>query len=200
MRAPGNARARDGAVSTAVQGARFEQWSASSCGPAAHELFISRLPLIDSVIRAVVVRHRLSSFDGEEFASIVHLRLMDNEHDILRRFQYRSSLRTFLMVVVQRLYLDFRNSQWGKWRPSAESRRQGSTAGLPRAAPWPGRLDRERGCRSLAHSLWPHCACPDARQRVRTPEGAAMPPTCVRGRHRRGTRFGAIARYLGRTK
>lgn len=32
------------------------------------------------------------------------------------------------MTVVQRLYLDWRNKEWGKWRPSAAARRAGQVA------------------------------------------------------------------------
>jgi len=46
---------------------------------------------------------------------------------LLAKFEGRSSLRTFLTVVIQRLFLDHRISAWGKWRPSAEARRGGST-------------------------------------------------------------------------
>src|SRR5262249_28897252 len=37
----------------------------------------------------------------------------------------RSSIATYLAVVVQRLFLDYRISAWGKWRPSAEAKRAG---------------------------------------------------------------------------
>ena len=49
---------------------------------------------------------------------------------MLRRFEGRSSLTTYITVVVQRLFLDRRNRLWGKWRPSAEARRLGPTAVL----------------------------------------------------------------------
>lgn len=94
----------------------------------AADLFQSQLPLIEGVIRFVVRRHRLSEADGEEFASHVRIRLIEDDYQILRRFQERSSLRTYLATVVERLFLDYRISQWGKWRPSAEARRAGPLA------------------------------------------------------------------------
>ena len=93
-------------------------------------LFTFHLPLIRQVIGCVGRRHQLYGPDAEEFASTVYLRLIEGNYRILRKFQRRSSLRTFLNVVIQRLYLDFRDSQWGKWRPSAAARRQGATAVL----------------------------------------------------------------------
>ena len=93
-------------------------------------LFTYHLPLIQQVIGSVGRRHRLYGPDAEEFASTVYLRLIEGNYRILRKFQRRSSMRTFLNVVIQRLYLDFRDSQWGKWRPSAAARRQGPIAVL----------------------------------------------------------------------
>ena len=39
-------------------------------------------------------------------------------YDIIDRFEGRSSLRTYLTVVISRMLLDWRNSKYGKWRPS----------------------------------------------------------------------------------
>lgn len=94
----------------------------------AEQLFTTHLPVIQRVITAVVRRHRLSSSDAEEFRSTVFLRLIECDYRILRAFQHRSSMRTFLNVVIERLYLDFRNHLWGKWRPSARARRHGPVA------------------------------------------------------------------------
>src|SRR6185436_19213940 len=63
-----------------------------------------------------------------EFASWARLRLIDNDCAILRKFEGRSSMRTFLITVVQRLFLDWRNAEWGKWRPTADARRVGPLA------------------------------------------------------------------------
>jgi RNA polymerase sigma factor (sigma-70 family) len=92
------------------------------------DLFQSQLPLIEGVIRFVVGRHRLASSEAEEFASHVRLKLIDDDYQVLRQFRERSSLRTYLSTVVERLFLDYRISQWGKWRPSAQARRAGPLA------------------------------------------------------------------------
>jgi RNA polymerase sigma factor for flagellar operon FliA len=92
------------------------------------ELFSSQLTLIESVIGFIARRHRLSAAEAEEFGSIAKLRLIENDYRILAQFQQRSSLRTFLGVVIDRLFLDERTARWGKWRPSAEARRIGPLA------------------------------------------------------------------------
>jgi RNA polymerase sigma factor for flagellar operon FliA len=58
----------------------------------------------------------------------VRLHIIERNYEPLRKFEGRSSLRTYLIVVVQRLFLDYRNRQWGKWRPSAEAKRHGPLA------------------------------------------------------------------------
>lgn len=95
---------------------------------AAEQMFTDCLPVIQRVIDAVVRRHQLSTPDAEEFGAAVYVRLIEHDYRILRQFQRRSSIRTFLKVVVERLYLDFRNQHWGKWRPSARAKRLGREA------------------------------------------------------------------------
>ena len=88
----------------------------------------TQLTLLDSVIAAVARVHRLKREDRDDFAQSAHLRLAERRYDVFARFAGRSSLRTFLTVVVTRLLLDWRNGQRGKWRPSAEARRRGTWA------------------------------------------------------------------------
>jgi len=93
-------------------------------------LFLTSLPVIDEVTLSVCRRHRFSGPEAEDFAAEVHLHFIERDSEVLRRFEGRSSLRTFLSVVINRLLLDYRNRLWGKWRPSAEARRLGPTAML----------------------------------------------------------------------
>jgi len=87
--------------------------------------FLAELPMIERLIASLARQKRLSAIEADEFASEVHLRLINNDYAILRKFRAHSSLRTFLTVVIQRMFLDYRDAQWGKWRPSARSRREG---------------------------------------------------------------------------
>src|SRR5262249_5407653 len=64
----------------------------------------------------------------EDVASFIRLRLVDNGCDVLRRFEGRSSLRTFLVTVCERLLADWRTTHWGKWRPCEQARRIGTLA------------------------------------------------------------------------
>jgi RNA polymerase sigma factor (sigma-70 family) len=101
--------------------------------PVANQPTATQLTLLDSVIAAVARLHHLKWQDRDDFAQSVHLRLAERHYDIFVRFAGRSSLRTFLTVVVSRLLSDWRNGQCGKWRPSAAARRRG---------PWAMALER----------------------------------------------------------
>lgn len=56
------------------------------------------------------------------------LKLIENDYSVLRKHDRRSSFAAFISVVVQRLLLDYRIAQWGKWHASAEAKRLGDRA------------------------------------------------------------------------
>ena len=89
---------------------------------------VSYLAVAERVIRFVCATNRLSADEADDFSSHARLKLIEADYAILRKFAGRSSIRTYLTVVIQRLFLDYRTAAWGKWRPSAEAGRQGETA------------------------------------------------------------------------
>jgi RNA polymerase sigma factor (sigma-70 family) len=93
-------------------------------------LVVDNLPLVDSVVRTIARRHRLSADEADELAGAVRLKLVEKDYEVLRKFEGRSHLRTYLITVVERHFLDDRNSRWGKWRPSTIARRLGPIAVL----------------------------------------------------------------------
>ena len=93
-------------------------------------LFLASLPVIDDVTGQVCRRHRLSASEADDFRSEVRLHFIERDYEVLRRFEKRSSLPTYVNVVIQRLFLDYRNRLWGKWRPSTDAKRLGPTAML----------------------------------------------------------------------
>lgn len=92
------------------------------------QLFLTELDAIKAAIAFVARRHHLTAEQTEELGSAVYLRLIQDDYAVLRKFQHRSSLRTYLTIVVHRFFLDQRTSQWGKWRPSAAAKRAGDIA------------------------------------------------------------------------
>jgi RNA polymerase sigma factor for flagellar operon FliA len=94
----------------------------------AESLFLAQLPVIETVVAQISRRHHLASSEAKEFGSDVMLHLVERDYEVLRRFEGRSSLYTYLTVVIHRLFLDYRTRLWGKWRPSAEAKRLGAVA------------------------------------------------------------------------
>jgi RNA polymerase sigma factor for flagellar operon FliA len=90
--------------------------------------YVEHAELIEGVLTLICRRHRLVGMEADDFRSIARLKLVDNDYEVLRKFQGRSSLRTYLTIVLDRVFLDYRNAQWGKWRPSAEAQRLGAVA------------------------------------------------------------------------
>lgn len=95
--------------------------------PPPSEIFLEHLPLVERVIRSVC-RGKMDRSQIEEFTAHVHLRLVEHDYAIIRKFGGRSSFGTYLTTVVQRLLNDHRNHEWGKWRASAEAKRLGPLA------------------------------------------------------------------------
>jgi RNA polymerase sigma factor for flagellar operon FliA len=93
-------------------------------------VFLSHLATIERISAFVCSRHYVPAADADDFASHVKLKLIEDDYAILRKFEGRASLRTYLTIVIERLYLDYRISAWGKWRPSAEARRLGEVGVL----------------------------------------------------------------------
>lgn len=91
-------------------------------------LFSSELPLIERILASVCRRNAFPPDDSEEFASWAKLRLVENDYAVLRKFEGRSSLPTYLTAVIVNLFRDYRIHRWGKWRPSAEAKRLGKVA------------------------------------------------------------------------
>src|SRR4029453_6702176 len=80
--------------------------------------FLAALPVIDDVTGQVCRRHRLSPAESDEFRSDVRLHFIERNYEVLRRFEGRCALATYVNVVVQRVFLDWRNRMWGRWRAS----------------------------------------------------------------------------------
>lgn len=98
-------------------------------GNAASAAFLeASLPLITHVVKTVCSRHRVGAEDAREVLSALLLKMVDNDYAVVRRFDGRSDFKTYMYTVAHRFLLDYRNSQWGKWRPSAEARRGGVAA------------------------------------------------------------------------
>lgn len=93
-----------------------------------HDLYLVHREALEAALEAICRRFRLAPADAEDFAGEFRLRLMKEDYATLRQFEGRSSIGTFLRVVVTRAFQDWRNARWGKWRTSAEAKRLGPLA------------------------------------------------------------------------
>jgi RNA polymerase sigma factor for flagellar operon FliA len=93
-------------------------------------LLVCHLRDIQTVITFVCRRNGLREADAEDFSSEVLLRIIENDYAILRKFESRCAFKNYLVVVVQRLLLDRRNRDFGKWHASAEAKRFGAAGVL----------------------------------------------------------------------
>jgi RNA polymerase sigma factor (sigma-70 family) len=93
-------------------------------------LLETHLDLIQRSLRHLGRRSGLPAAEAEELRSWALLKLIENDYRILGSWKGRSSFPTFLSVVLLNLLRDYRIHLWGKWRPSAASRRGGPTGVL----------------------------------------------------------------------
>jgi len=54
---------------------------------------------VDGVVRTIARRHRLPADEADELGSSVRLKLVENDYEVLRKFEGRSQLRTYLITV-----------------------------------------------------------------------------------------------------
>ena len=110
----------------------------------AKRLIESQLTLIQHLAARVARSNRLSESDEADFVSFVLVKLLEDDCARIRKFSYKSTLRTFLSVVVTRLFIDFARHEWGRFRPSAKARRLGPIANdliEQRGEPWQPLVD-----------------------------------------------------------
>jgi RNA polymerase sigma factor (sigma-70 family) len=92
------------------------------------QLLLDHLDLVNQIVRTTGRRRHLSATEREEFAGFVNVRLIEDDYAILRKFQNRSTLWTYLAMVIERLSFDYCVEKWGRWRPSAMAERLGAAA------------------------------------------------------------------------
>lgn len=94
----------------------------------ARDTYVAHQELIERAIQFTCRRHHVYAADAEDFASIARLHLLDDDCAVIRAFKGRSSFQTYVVTVLTRCFLDWRNGRWGKWRPSVAAKRMGPLA------------------------------------------------------------------------
>ena len=97
-------------------------------GGGGRKLFETNYLCVREILDYIARRHRLTSEDREDFASFAMVKLVENDYARISKFRGESQFNTYLTVVLQRLFLDYRTQKWGKWRPSTVAQRLGTVA------------------------------------------------------------------------
>ncbi len=113
------------------------------------DLLVANYPLVEEIVRFVARRHRLTPDDANELGSLVRYKLVEDNYHVLRSFQHRSSIRTYLTTVVSRVWLDWQIARRGKWRPSVAAKRLGTTAVHLEQLLFRDRLSFSEACETL---------------------------------------------------
>jgi RNA polymerase sigma factor for flagellar operon FliA len=92
------------------------------------QLFLDNLPLIKKVVAQTCHCCNLQKDEAEEFLSEVQDKIMADDYAVLRKFEGKSSLKSYLTIVIKNQMRDFQNHLWGKWRHSEMAKRLGPVA------------------------------------------------------------------------
>jgi len=92
------------------------------------KLLAEQWKTIERIIASIARKRGLSEGDADAFASLVKVRLFENDCAIVRNFRNESKFTTYLTVVIHRLLGDFSVSLFGKWHASAAATRLGPLA------------------------------------------------------------------------
>ena len=83
---------------------------------------------IQKVAEITCRRNSVWGDDAEDFAALAAMKVVEDDFAVLRQFQGRSSLRTYLATVVVRRFCEWTRERWGRWRHSARAEQLGQTA------------------------------------------------------------------------
>ena len=92
------------------------------------ELLQSNLAAIEGIALRACRRARIHDADAEDFVASVKLALVENDYAILRQYQGRAALTTYLTIVIERMLADERMHRLGRFHASAEAVRLGPAA------------------------------------------------------------------------
>jgi RNA polymerase sigma factor (sigma-70 family) len=114
------------------------------------------LETLVSAVSCVARRRRLDPDERGELLSRAALKLLERNEHVLESFSGGCKLRTYLVQIVDRLWIDGRIERVGKWRPTVRSKLLGTTiVQLDRLIRRDGRepreaveLARQRSCRN----------------------------------------------------
>jgi RNA polymerase sigma factor (sigma-70 family) len=93
-----------------------------------NKTFEQCLPIVDKLASRQCRKYGFSREEVEDFTQEVSKKIWSNDCAVLRQWQGRSKLATYLGAVVSKALKDHVDHLWGKWRPSASAAELGDVA------------------------------------------------------------------------
>lgn len=91
-------------------------------------LFEAHRPWIQKVAGITCRRNSVWGDDAEDFTSLALMKVVENDFAVIRQFQGRADLKTYLATVVVRRFYEWTRERWGRWRHSARAEQMGELA------------------------------------------------------------------------
>lgn len=91
-------------------------------------LYLEHRPFIEDSLAKICERHHVSLAERDDLVSAAHFHLVRDDYRVFRMFEGRAPLTVYLLTVLRQVFQDWRNTRWGRWRPSAAARRLGPEA------------------------------------------------------------------------
>lgn len=94
------------------------------------QIFLENLTHIEKVIAQSCRNSKFSPQEREDFGGQVKLKLIEDDYAVIRKFRgdNGATLQTYLVLVIKRALLDYKDHIWGKYRASAEAKQLGPVA------------------------------------------------------------------------
>ena len=154
------------------------------------QLYLAQLETIRKLAAYACRRYGFGREEVEDFTQHVLVKIWADGCAVLRKFQGRSNLTSYLAVVVQRALQDYVNSHWGKWRPSKAALRQGQLAIDLATLLVRDRLGFDEACRTLRSR---GATATDAELREISDRLPPRPPRRIDGSHEGAGGSGDVA-------
>jgi RNA polymerase sigma factor for flagellar operon FliA len=91
-------------------------------------LFEAHRQWIQKVAEITCRRNGVWGDDAEDFVAMAMMKVVDNDFAVLRQYERRAGLKTYLATVVTRRFYGWARERWGRWRHSARAEQLGQAA------------------------------------------------------------------------
>lgn len=90
--------------------------------------FNDNIETIYSTINFFCRNKQIIGEDKKDFSSQILIKVIDNDYKVLRSYNKKSKLTTYLLTVISNYYIDLKRKEIKRWRPSKKSKNKGPIA------------------------------------------------------------------------